>query len=88
MGASFGPASIKICTWCPWPMKIWVNRHKWAKQQAHKIGFAFTELSNRFAAAEDPAVPQRRVRPGPVPDGFVQAASVPGHRLFRVPGQV
>jgi len=22
--ASFGPAFIKVCTYCPWPMKIWV----------------------------------------------------------------
>ena len=25
--ASFGPAFIKVCTYCPWPMKIWVNGH-------------------------------------------------------------
>jgi hypothetical protein len=57
--ASFGPAFIKICTYCPWPMKIWVNGHEWAKQQARKIGFSFTELSNGFASAEDPAMLQR-----------------------------
>jgi hypothetical protein len=57
--AGFGAAFIKVCTWCPWPMKIWVNGHEWAKQQARKIGFAFTELSNGFASAEDPAVLQR-----------------------------
>ena len=48
--AGFGPAFIKICTYCPWPVKIWVNGHEWAKQQARKIGFAFTELSNGFAS--------------------------------------
>jgi hypothetical protein len=57
--AGFGPAFIKICTYCPWPMKIWVNGHEWAKQQARKIGFCFTELSNGFASAEDPAGLQR-----------------------------
>ena len=57
--ASFGPAFIKVCTYCPWPVKIWVNGHERAKQQARKIGFAFTELSNGFAWAEDPAVLQR-----------------------------
>ena len=57
--AGFGPAFIKICTYCPWPVKIWVNGHEWAKQQARKIGFAFTELSNGFASAEDPAMLQR-----------------------------
>ena len=57
--AGFGPAFIKICTYCPWPVKVWVNGHEWAKQQARKIGFSFTELSNGFASAEDPAVLQR-----------------------------
>jgi len=40
-------------------MKIWVNGHEWAKQQARKIGFSFTGLSNGFAACEDPAVLQK-----------------------------
>src|SRR5215469_10008588 len=57
--AGFGPAFIKVCTYCPWPMEIWVNGHEWAKRQARKIGFAFTELSNGFAWAEDAAVLQR-----------------------------
>jgi hypothetical protein len=57
--ASFGPAFIKVCTYCPWPMKIWVNGHEWAKQQARKLGLGFTELSNGFAACDDPALLQR-----------------------------
>ena len=57
--ANFGPAFIKVCTYCPWPMKIWVNGHEWAKQQARKVGLGFTELSNGFAAADDPALLQR-----------------------------
>ena len=40
-------------------MKIWVNGHEWAKQQARKAGLGFTELSNGFASCEDPAVLQR-----------------------------
>ena len=57
--ASFGPAFIKVCTYCPWPVKIWVNGHEWAKQQARKAGLPFTELSNGFASCEDPALLQR-----------------------------
>jgi hypothetical protein len=57
--AGFGPAFIKVCTYCPWPVKIWVNGHEWAKQQARKVGLGFTELSNGFAAADDPALLQR-----------------------------
>jgi hypothetical protein len=57
--AGFGPAFIKVCTYCPWPVKIWVNGHEWAKQQARKAGIGFTELSNGFAAAHDPVLLQR-----------------------------
>ena len=57
--ASFGPAFIKVCTYCPWPVKIWVNGHEWAKQQCRKAGLRFTELSNGFASCEDPALLQR-----------------------------
>ena len=57
--AGFGPAFIKVCTYCPWPVKIWVNGHEWAKQQARKLGLGFTELSNGFASCDDPALLQR-----------------------------
>jgi hypothetical protein len=57
--AGFGPAFIKVCTYCPWPVKIWVNGHEWAKQQARKVGLGFTELSNGFASTQDPALLQR-----------------------------
>jgi hypothetical protein len=55
----FGPAFIKVCTYCPWPVKVWVNGHEWAKQQARKVHLGFTELSNGFASCEDPALLQR-----------------------------
>jgi hypothetical protein len=57
--AGFGPAFIKVCTYCPWPVKVWVNGHEWAKRQARNVGLGFSELSNGFAAAEDPALLQR-----------------------------
>jgi hypothetical protein len=49
-----GGAFIKVCTYFPYPMKIWVNGHEWAKRQAHAAGIGFTELSNGFATATDP----------------------------------
>ena len=51
----FGPAFIKVCSYFPYPIKVWVNGHEWAKRQATKAGIGFTELSNGFAAADDPA---------------------------------
>jgi hypothetical protein len=53
--ADFGPAFIKVCAYFPYPAKIWVNGHEWAKRQATKAGIGFSELSNGFAATDDPA---------------------------------
>ena len=53
--ADFGPAFIKVCAYFPYPAKIWVNGHEWAKRQALKAGIGFTELANGFASCDDPA---------------------------------
>jgi hypothetical protein len=50
----FGPGFIKICSYFPYPIKVWVNGHEWAKQQARSAGIGFTELSNGFATCTDP----------------------------------
>ena len=44
----FGPAFVKICTYFPYPAKIWINGHEWAKRQAAQAGIGFSELSNGF----------------------------------------
>ena len=51
----FGPGFIKICSYFPYPAKVWVNGHEWAKCQATKAGIGFTSLANGFASCEDPA---------------------------------
>ena len=50
----FGPGFIKICTYFPYPAKVWVNGHEWAKRQAGHAGVPFRSLANGFAACEDP----------------------------------
>ncbi len=65
----FGPAFVKVCAYFPYPMKIWVNGHEWAKRQATKAGIGFTELSNGFASCADPAALQAicdRLGPGAI----------------------
>jgi hypothetical protein len=67
--ADFGPAFIKVCAYFPYPAKIWLNGHEWAKRQAARNGIAFTELSNGFAACEDPGALQEicdRLQPGTI----------------------
>ena len=64
-----GPGFIKICTYFPYPIKVWVNGHEWAKRQATAAGIAFTELSNGFATCTDPEALQEicdRFGPGTV----------------------
>ena len=55
---AMGSGFIKICTFFPYPVKAWVNGHEWAKRQAIAAGIGFTELSNGFAACDDPAALQ------------------------------
>jgi hypothetical protein len=50
----FGPAFIKVCAYFPYPVKVWLNGHEWAKRQATHAAIGFTELSNGFATCEDP----------------------------------
>src|SRR4051794_823558 len=65
----FGPAFIKLCAYFPYPGKVWLNGHEWAKRQATKAGIGFTALSNGFAACDDPAALQDicdRLGPGSI----------------------
>jgi hypothetical protein len=56
--AHFGPGFIKICTYFPYPAKVWLNGHEWAKRQARREGIGFAELANGFASCDDPAALQ------------------------------
>jgi hypothetical protein len=51
----FGPGFIKICTYFPYPARVWVNGHEWAKRQADHAGLPYAALSNGFASCPEPA---------------------------------
>jgi hypothetical protein len=57
--ADFGQAFIKVCSYFPYPAKLWVNGHEWAKRHAARAGIGFTGLSNGFAACDDRAALQQ-----------------------------
>ena len=59
LDADFGPSFIKICSYFPYPAKVWVNGHEWAKRQATKAGLDWVELANGFASCDDPRRLQR-----------------------------
>ncbi len=50
----FGPGFIKICTYFPYPTKVWLNGHEWAKRQAAREKIGFTGLANGFATCSEP----------------------------------
>lgn len=40
----FGPSFIKIGTYAPFPVKIWLNGHEWAKHQLKDAGVTYEHL--------------------------------------------
>jgi hypothetical protein len=44
----FGPAFLKIGVYAPYPVKLYVNGHEWAKQQMKQARLAFAALDNGF----------------------------------------
>ena len=51
---NFGPAFIKICSYVPFPIKVYINGHEWVKRQLEKKGIAFEALDNGFLTCSDP----------------------------------
>src|SRR6266852_4052235 len=52
--AEFGPAFIKMGTYAPFPVKVCLNGHEWAKQQLRQAGVAFEALDNGFLSCAKP----------------------------------
>ena len=50
----FGPGFIKIGTFAPYAVKVWVNGHEWVKRQALRAALEFTSLHNGFASSPHP----------------------------------
>src|SRR5439155_20818617 len=50
-----GPAFIKVCSYAPYAVKVYLNGHEWAKQQLRKAGVAFAALDNGFLSCAEPA---------------------------------
>jgi hypothetical protein len=79
LDADFGPGFIKICTYFPYPSKVWLNGHEWAKRQARRDGLRFSELANGFASCEDQAALQAicdRLGPREIEDFFARWTSI------------
>ena len=61
---SWAPAFIKICSYFPYPVKVWINGHEWAKRQADRGGIELRRAGQRFRLpVEDPPGLQADLRP-------------------------
>jgi hypothetical protein len=52
--ADFGPGFIKVCSYAPYPIKVYLNGHEWAKQQLRHAGIEFETLDNGFLSCPAP----------------------------------
>lgn len=49
-----GPFFLKFCTYFPYPAKLCLNGHEYAKKQLQAEGIGFTALDNGFLTCENP----------------------------------
>jgi hypothetical protein len=54
----WGPAFIKVCGYAPYPIKICLNGHEWAKRQLQRRRIRLTALDNGFVECSQPATLQ------------------------------
>jgi hypothetical protein len=50
----WGPAFIKIGTYVPYPVRVCLNGHEWAKQQLQRAGIPFGSLDNGLRWCAEP----------------------------------
>ncbi len=50
----WGPAFLKLGSYLPYPVKLCLNGHEWAKRQALSAGIDFEALDNGFLSCSDP----------------------------------
>ena len=56
LDADFEPSFVKVCAYFPYPAKVWLNGHEWAKRQATMAG-----IGSPSCRTVSPAAP---IRPG------------------------
>lgn len=49
MGAAF----IKLCTYAPWSIRVWLNGHHWARRRLEGRHIGYQSLDNGFARVDD-----------------------------------
>ncbi len=52
-GQRLGPVFIKVSNYIPYPIKVCLNGHEWAKQQLRQARIGFEALNNGFLSCPD-----------------------------------
>jgi hypothetical protein len=52
--AEWGECFIKVCSYAPWGLKVYLNGHEWLKRQLAKEGIGFEALDNGFLSCAQP----------------------------------
>ena len=52
--ADWGECFIKVCSYAPWGLKLYLNGHEWLKRQLSKEGIDFESLDNGFLSCQNP----------------------------------
>jgi len=55
----WGPTSLRLCSYAPYPLWVNANGHEWAKRQLAQAGVGFQALDNGLRAVEDPVQAHR-----------------------------
>jgi len=52
--AEWGESFLKVCSYAPWGLKLYLNGHEWLKRQLAKEGIGFEALDNGFLSCQNP----------------------------------
>jgi hypothetical protein len=52
--AEWGESFLKVCSYAPWGLKLYLNGHEWLKRQLAKESIGFEALDNGFLSCQNP----------------------------------
>jgi hypothetical protein len=53
MDRHFGLMHVRLCTWMPFTIQVYINGHEWLARQMNAKGIAFTQCDNAFTTIEN-----------------------------------
>jgi hypothetical protein len=60
LDAQFGLVHVRLQTWLPFTLQVYVNGHHWLAQQLARLGVGFVQRDNAFTQLDDPVKAQRQ----------------------------